>query len=187
MEEGCEKLYAPRSFLALASPVFKAMFKGNFKESCTGVVKITDFSKKNFLEFLLCLDPGTMKGISGYHFITKVGVGVSVSKHVQREILKHRYSSTAIETCTGKKTEGRKRKEREEGKSLRDEGEGKKIRGKEGRKRGDWEERKREKRGWKREGEEREERKRGEIERGKRGEKKEGRKRGKEERKGRRE
>ncbi|XP_052769370.1 uncharacterized protein LOC128209388 [Mya arenaria] len=58
-EEGCEELYAPKSFLALASPVFKAMFEGNFKEKSEGVVEITDFSKKYFLEFLLWCNPGT--------------------------------------------------------------------------------------------------------------------------------
>ncbi|XP_052765847.1 uncharacterized protein LOC128207122 [Mya arenaria] len=62
-EEGCEELYAPRSILVLASPVFKAMFEGNFKEKSEGVVKITDFSKKYFLEFLLWCNPGTKQPI----------------------------------------------------------------------------------------------------------------------------
>ncbi|WAR19341.1 BAT38-like protein [Mya arenaria] len=58
------QLFVSKGFLIQTSPVFKAMFQdGNFRESVEGKVNIQDCRRKSFLEFLLCLDPATMKKV----------------------------------------------------------------------------------------------------------------------------
>ena len=59
-------LYASRGFLMQTSPVFRAMLaKDRFKESEEMEVKITDFNRRDMLEFLSCCNPGQMKHVNG--------------------------------------------------------------------------------------------------------------------------
>lgn len=63
--EDDENLYVSKAFLGYVSPVFHTMFQGVFKEAKTSEVDIKDISRADFLEFLLCCDPGTMKDVTG--------------------------------------------------------------------------------------------------------------------------
>lgn len=61
------ELYVSRDIIVRASPVFKAMLNGSSKEAQEGKVKIVDFKMEDFREFLYCIDPGTLKSITGKH------------------------------------------------------------------------------------------------------------------------
>lgn len=56
-----KRLYVSRHVLIRASPVFRAMFDHDCKEKEEGKVKIVDIGINDFKEFLLCIDPGTLK------------------------------------------------------------------------------------------------------------------------------
>lgn len=67
-EESTE-LYVGRDILVRASPVFKAMLKGSLKEAKERKVKIEDFKMEDFKEYLYCIDPGTLKSVTGKVFV----------------------------------------------------------------------------------------------------------------------
>ncbi|XP_060607425.1 uncharacterized protein LOC132759633 isoform X2 [Ruditapes philippinarum] len=52
-------LFVSQNFLILASPVFEAMFRGDFKEKQTRNVDLKGKKYDGFLEFLMCIHPGT--------------------------------------------------------------------------------------------------------------------------------
>ncbi|XP_060569732.1 BTB and MATH domain-containing protein 38-like [Ruditapes philippinarum] len=52
-------LFVSQNFLILASPVFEAMFRGDFKEKQTRNVKLKGKKHEDFIEFLMCIHPGT--------------------------------------------------------------------------------------------------------------------------------
>ena len=60
-----KKLYVPKNFLTVASPVFEAMFKHDLKEKAEKAVKMTGKSYDDFLEFLMCIHPRFLKEIGG--------------------------------------------------------------------------------------------------------------------------
>ena len=59
-----ENLYVSKALLGHVSPVFYTMFQGEFKEAMTSEVDIKDIRRADFLEFLLCCNPGTMADIT---------------------------------------------------------------------------------------------------------------------------
>lgn len=65
------KLYVSENFLSYASPVFRAMFEHQFKESETREVEMKGKSFEDFHEFLLCLHPGKQKPIDREFFFHK--------------------------------------------------------------------------------------------------------------------
>ncbi|XP_060566352.1 kelch-like protein 38 [Ruditapes philippinarum] len=52
-------LFVSQNFLILASPVFEAMLCGDFKETQTRNVDLKEKKYDSFLEFLMCIHPGT--------------------------------------------------------------------------------------------------------------------------------
>lgn len=54
-EDSAEPLYVNRELLAVYSPVFRAMFEGDFKEKNAEEMHIRDIKKDDFLAFLSCL------------------------------------------------------------------------------------------------------------------------------------
>ncbi|XP_053400778.1 uncharacterized protein LOC128557431 [Mercenaria mercenaria] len=58
-----KKLFVPRSFLCIASPVFKAMLKHDFKEKKKKSIKMIGKKYDDFLDFLLCIHPGIQKPV----------------------------------------------------------------------------------------------------------------------------
>ena len=53
-------LFVASSFLSMASPVFEAMFTGDFKEKLTGVVKMTGKSCEDMTTLLQCIHPAVL-------------------------------------------------------------------------------------------------------------------------------
>ncbi|XP_053404930.1 BTB and MATH domain-containing protein 38-like [Mercenaria mercenaria] len=53
-----QNLVVSQNFLILASPVFEAMFKSDFKEKQTMTVHLKGKIYEDFLEFLMCIHPG---------------------------------------------------------------------------------------------------------------------------------
>jgi hypothetical protein len=52
-------LFVSQNFLILASPVFEALFRGDFKEKQTRNVDLKGKKYDGFLEFLMCIHPRT--------------------------------------------------------------------------------------------------------------------------------
>ncbi|XP_060576789.1 uncharacterized protein LOC132734088 [Ruditapes philippinarum] len=63
LDFGEEKLYVPQIFLCLASPVFEAMFRNEFREKKEKRVAMTWKSYENFLDFLMCIHPRYQKAV----------------------------------------------------------------------------------------------------------------------------
>lgn len=59
-----KRLYMSRHVLFLASPVFSAMFKHDFREKREEVVKV-EGDIEQFREFFQCIDPGVLKKVTG--------------------------------------------------------------------------------------------------------------------------
>jgi uncharacterized membrane protein YpjA len=62
---GKENLYVSKNFLCLASPVFEAMFRNEFREKKEKRVAMTWKSHEDFLDFLLCIHPRYQKEVNG--------------------------------------------------------------------------------------------------------------------------
>lgn len=59
-----KKLYVSKNFLCLASPVFEAMFRNEFREKKDKTVAMTGKSYEDFLDFLLCINPRYLKEVN---------------------------------------------------------------------------------------------------------------------------
>ncbi|XP_060576790.1 uncharacterized protein LOC132734089 [Ruditapes philippinarum] len=64
LDFGEEKLYVPQFLLCLASPVFEAMFRNEFREKKQKIVVMTGKSYEDFLDFLLCIHPRYQKAVN---------------------------------------------------------------------------------------------------------------------------
>ncbi|KAF8363783.1 hypothetical protein PRIPAC_90706 [Pristionchus pacificus] len=58
---GDKKLFANRKYLSMTSPVFRAMFEGQFTEGNSQEVVIQDSNAKAFADFLSCIYPSFCK------------------------------------------------------------------------------------------------------------------------------
>ena len=66
-EDG-KKLYVSQNFLLYASPVFKAMFQGEFREKESKEISMKHESG-DILDLLLCLHPGVQKPIDSEYIV----------------------------------------------------------------------------------------------------------------------
>lgn len=64
-EESSQQLCVCRGVITRASPVFKVMLEGPLQEAREHKVRIEDFNIEDFREFLYCIDPGTLKSVTG--------------------------------------------------------------------------------------------------------------------------
>lgn len=58
------KLYASKEVLALCSPVFRKMFESDFRERSADCIPLPGKTYGDFVEFLLCIYPDTLKPLS---------------------------------------------------------------------------------------------------------------------------
>ncbi|XP_060571440.1 kelch-like protein 3, partial [Ruditapes philippinarum] len=59
------KILVCKAVLSIASPVFCAMFEGDFQEKTEKEIQLPGKSYENFVEFLRCIYPDKMKMITG--------------------------------------------------------------------------------------------------------------------------
>ena len=59
------ELHASKEVLALCSPVFRKMFELDFRERLATSIPLPDKCYKDFVEFLLCIYPDTLKPLTG--------------------------------------------------------------------------------------------------------------------------
>lgn len=60
-----KELYVSKNFLILSSPVFEAMFRNDFTEKKNNLVKLPGKKYEDFLEFLDCINPGSLQDVNG--------------------------------------------------------------------------------------------------------------------------
>ncbi|XP_045206549.2 uncharacterized protein LOC123558749 [Mercenaria mercenaria] len=102
-----KKLFVPRTFLCVASPVFEAMFTHDFKEKKQKSITMTGKNYAFFLEFLLCIHPRIQKSVevSNVLYIAPFAEEYQVTSIVEKcKTVMNSMLSNAVEragSCTG--------------------------------------------------------------------------------------
>ncbi|XP_067679483.1 BTB and MATH domain-containing protein 38-like [Haliotis asinina] len=90
-----KKIFVERIVLALSSPVFCRMFHSDFKEKSAQEIPLPGKKYRDFVEFLLCIYPSTMKQIDK----DNVDVVLSLADEYQMEQLKKRCETYLLCRC----------------------------------------------------------------------------------------
>ncbi|XP_041357425.1 BTB and MATH domain-containing protein 38-like [Gigantopelta aegis] len=98
-----KRMYVNKTILSLASPVFEAMFESDFKEKQDEEIPLPGKKYDDFLEFLLCFYPHSMKPVN----FDNVDAVLPLAEEYQVQYIKRKSDETLLycleQTCLSDK------------------------------------------------------------------------------------